>query len=76
MEFYSFDFVRVERGVHLNHLFNQRFGDTYVALRVTMQKDLFLASKVPVGTIEHWVSVHRDKILEKLAVFFRDFDKA
>jgi hypothetical protein len=40
-----------------------------------MQKGLFLAPMVPVRAIEHWVSVHPDKILEKLPVFFRDFDE-
>lgn len=37
---------------------------------------LFLAPQVLVRAIEHGVSVHRDKIVEKLAVFFRDFDEA
>ena len=37
---------------------------------------LVLAPQVFVRSIEHWVSVHRDKIVEKLALFIRDFDEA
>ena len=37
---------------------------------------LVLAPQVFVRSIEHWVSVHRDKILEKLTLFIRDFDEA
>ena len=37
---------------------------------------LVLAPQVFVRSIEHWVSVHRDKIVEKLALFIRNFDEA
>lgn len=34
-----------------------------LAYRTAMKKGLFLAPKVLVRAIEHWVSMHRDKIV-------------
>jgi len=36
---------------------------------------LFLAPQVAVRAVEHWVSVHCDKIVEKSALFIRNFDE-